>query len=1186
MKCKLALLSLGILSTASEAQGTLQFVDATAAAGITHAYDGSNETAATLDSQWRMFAGGAVAEDFDGDGWMDLFVLQSPGVPAHLYMNNQDGTFSDLASARGANIAGQYFGTAAADYDRDGDIDIVVTSISSGHLLLKNNGSGTFTTMTGMFPKPVSRGSGVSWADLDNDGLLELAIGTWSNDSDSTLNIYHNEGSGQLTLRQSYIRNWIFSPHFADLDLDGDQDLVSVADFSSTTFLQNRRGLLYPHGASDVQNGMGVASADLNHDGAVDVFISSIRSSDPAPGNFWGLTGNRLLLNDGEGHFVDNTTSSGTRDGNWGWGSVFSDLDNDGDHDLFHVNGFAASIFDPTYSTEFNAAPARLFENNGDLTFTEVAAAAGATALSQQGRCAIAFDYDNDGDQDLYIHNNTTVTFNGTQTILSPGTPVLLRNDSVTGNHWINVSLEGKTLPHHTHGMGARIAVRTGSKTQTHQVNASTGFNGHGPNRIAHVGLGSSLVIDEMIVTWTTGDVTIVNSPPIDSDVVVASPPGVLNERSFSVGETLLVNVPSAEIPSGGSVTWFFEGLSYSNPSSIVLTSAGEFELVSKIYDGMANEVREDRFTIEVLDSTGDEHSVARLWNEENLDAIRVDFPDPTKHARNLFHTSVAMWDAWAFYDATSAGYYTLEKVSGSWTPEERDAAISYAAYRVLANRYASSVNATTTLASLDLRMESLGLDPNITTTLGTSAAAIGNRVAANLLQASATDRWDDLATYTGEAYTPVNTPLQLAQGGNSLSDKHRWQPLQFVLAFSQNGEVSSPIQSFLGANWGGVRTYSLGALEPNELLYIDPGAPPYLGGDSDALFKEGALEVIRASRDLQVDSLNQINTSPGAIGNNTLGLNDGSGYAVNPVTSQAYTDSFVPLGDFGRVLAEFWADGPDSETPPGHWNTLANELNDHPRFSRKFEGQGAELDPLEWDVKLYLALNGAMHDGAIVVWGSKRIYDYIRPISAIRYMAELGQSTDPSGSSYHPDGLPLETGLVEMITAATTAAGQKHEHLAAYVGEVAIYAWSASDENVVDGSGEVGWVRAQEWSPYQAATFVTPAFAGYVSGHSVFSRAAAEVLTQFTGSPYFPEGEGSFTAKANSFLDFDRGPSQDVHLRWATYYDAADQAGQSRIFGGIHFPVDDGPGRVMGSVVGERAFVLSKKYFDGSIRL
>ncbi|MFW6354567.1 MAG: vanadium-dependent haloperoxidase, partial [Verrucomicrobiota bacterium] len=127
-------------------------------------------------------------------------------------------------------------------------------------------------------------------------------------------------------------------------------------------------------------------------------------------------------------------------------------------------------------------------------------------------------------------------------------------------------------------------------------------------------------------------------------------------------------------------------------------------------------------------------------------------------------------------------------------------------------------------------------------------------------------------------------------------------------------------------------------------------------------------------------------------------------------------------------------------------------------------------------------------------------------------------------------------------------------------------------------------WIHPEEWFPYQMSTFVTPSFAGYVSGHSTFSRAAAEVLAAYTGSPYFPGGVGTFTAKKDAYLEFERGPSVDVVLQWATYFDASDQSGISRIYGGIHFPVDDGPGRIMGAQCGRQAWALAQRYFDGSI--
>jgi hypothetical protein len=118
---------------------------------------------------------------------------------------------------------------------------------------------------------------------------------------------------------------------------------------------------------------------------------------------------------------------------------------------------------------------------------------------------------------------------------------------------------------------------------------------------------------------------------------------------------------------------------------------------------------------------------------------------------------------------------------------------------------------------------------------------------------------------------------------------------------------------------------------------------------------------------------------------------------------------------------------------------------------------------------------------------------------------------------------------------------------------------------------------------PYQLPTFVTPSFPGYFSGHSTFSRAAAEVLTSITGSEFFPGGVSGYTIKANS-LKFEVGPTTDIHLEWATYFDASDQAGQSRLWGGIHVQVDDLTGRRVGSECGKTAWTIAQRYFAGSI--
>jgi hypothetical protein len=341
---------------------------------------------------------------------------------------------------------------------------------------------------------------------------------------------------------------------------------------------------------------------------------------------------------------------------------------------------------------------------------------------------------------------------------------------------------------------------------------------------------------------------------------------------------------------------------------------------------------------------------------------------------------------------------------------------------------------------------------------------------------------------------------------------------------------------------------------------------------------------VLRDSAQLDPADGVRIDIGPGALGGNPLGTNDGHGHPTNPANGQAYATDSVLAADYLRAIAEFWADGPSSETPPGHWNTIANAVEDGTGFTARFAGTGPVLDRLEWDVKTYFALNGAEHDAAIAAWGLKRAYDSVRPISMIRYMGGKGQSSDPQGASYDPQGLPLVPGLVEVVTAESSAPGQRHAGLAAHVGEVVVRAWRGNPADPKTTTSGVGWIRAVEWVPYQRPTFVTPAFAGWVSGHSTFSRAGAEVLTAITGSEYFPGGKWQWTVPAGT-LRHEKGPTADVTLEWATFFDAADQAGISRLYGGIHIPEDDFAGRQIGSTVGKGAWTLAQRYFDGSAR-
>ena len=228
----------------------------------------------------------------------------------------------------------------------------------------------------------------------------------------------------------------------------------------------------------------------------------------------------------------------------------------------------------------------------------------------------------------------------------------------------------------------------------------------------------------------------------------------------------------------------------------------------------------------------------------------------------------------------------------------------------------------------------------------------------------------------------------------------------------------------------------------------------------------------------------------------------------------------------------------------------LANKVSDSSNFKRKLGGTGNELSKLEWDLKTYLALNGALHDAAISAWEIKRDTITARPISLVRYLAIT-------------NNLPEIPGLIERRN-----------------GKFQIHNWYPG----IPSDSSIRWADADIWVPYQLATFVTPAFPGFVSGHSTFSRAASEVMTDLTGSAFFPGGLLEVVVPAGS-LKINSSQNAQVRLQYATYYDAADQAGQSRIWGGIHIEPDDLIGRKLGHQIGLDAVALARKYFAGTAR-
>ncbi|MDA1177453.1 MAG: hypothetical protein O2931_01525 [Planctomycetota bacterium] len=613
------------------------------------------------------------------------------------------------------------------------------------------------------------------------------------------------------------------------------------------------------------------------------------------------------------------------------------------------------------------------------------------------------------------------------------------------------------------------------------------------------------------------------------------------------------------------------------------------------------------------LGSVNAQQSAARRWNEAILSAIRIDTPRPPVHARNLYHVSAAMYDAWASFDATAKGSFVGEKNVAGDVEAARNEAVSYAAYRVLSDRYTLSASAAASQTIFDNLLASQGYNKNVTTTVGSSPAAVGNRIAQQILNQTLNDGSNESNNYADNSgYALVNTPMisgfptATNQANTPLTDPNRWQPLYINNLTSKNGQVQpSDLQAYIAPHWGPVTTFALKSTGPHSWSSVDPGPPPQLNGVGDAAYRAGVMDMIRKSASLnpqQGAGAQLINISPRVYGNRPLGTHTNLGHAVNPITGAPFVDQFVKQADHARVLAEYWADGPHSETPPGHWNVIANQVADSPLVAKKIGGTGPVITNLEWDVKTYLALNGATHDAAIAAWGAKRAYDSARPITMVRYMGSQGQSSNALLPSFSPDGLPLETELIELITAESIAPGGRHRNVydqanvdsfgdffafaefteANLVGKVAIKTWNGVPENPTNEVGTTDWILATSWLPYQMETFVTPAFPGYVSGHSTFSRSAAEVLAGITGSPYFPGGlmEAQFNT---DFLKFEDGPSGTVKLQWTSYFDAADEAGISRLWGGIHPSFDDFPARIMGSEIGKNAFLVAKNLFIGA---
>ena len=1175
---------------------------------------GSDTPVSTLEIDPELFGGGLAAADVDADGDVDFYVVGGNTMPNHFYRNRGDGTFEEIGVELGLDLVHWGSGPAFGDIDGDGDLDLFVGAVvGDPHHLFENrlDESGRFVDVTDESGIRLHARNTVSatFFDYDRDGWVDLFLSHWGNPYEagkSTQTVWRNNGDGSFVdtsietgLAGALVEreiDWSFTPNFSDIDGDGDADLLLAADFhESKVFLNNDDGTFTNVTNRRVvqdQAGMGAAVGDYDNDGDMDWFVTSIYDLDQLDGDYLG---NFLYRND-DGEFEDATLTGGVQDGAWGWGACTADFENDGNLDILHVNGWYL-INDKDY----RGHPVRFFQNTGSrLVFRETAAQVGLTDDSQ-GRGVACLDVDRDGDVDVLISNNDETNV------------VLYRNETTNDNHYLGVRLEG--IAPNRLGIGSRITVTTTDGAQIRDLGGLNNYVSHGPYEV-HFGLAQASIAD-VDVRWPDGTTSTMTG--ISADQLLT-----IRQRATNLRLVVLQGAGDGVYDEGDVISVeaavAADGYHFSHWST---SGGGVFADTSQANTTFTMPDMTVTITAHYLPGAGPDADVSapRRWVEVLLQAIRNDYARPTVHARNLFHVSAAMYDAWAAYDVGGADSFPASPwlygrtragsacASGTLTTpedvdESRQIALSYAVFRLIRHRFDASPGASQIVRDADALMGYLGHDMDYAVAdPAVGPAALGNHIGQCYIDFGFVDGANEANDYANVAYVPVNEALEPSSPGNpNITDLNRWQPLALEEFVDQAGNPSDSQPEFLGPEWGSVVPF---ALREEDLtiherdgfdywVYHDPGPPPLIDLDPEEYKWSHSLVAVWSSHLDPTDGVT-MDISPASVGNVTAypgdfnghrdfyrlmeGGDPGIGHAVNPATGEAYQPQVVPRGDYTRVLAEFWADGPDSETPPGHWFVILNEVNDHPLMQARFRGEDA-LDLLEYDVKAYFMLGGAMHDAAIAAWGIKGYYDYVRPISSLRAMADRGQSSDPDGESYHVDGIPLRPGYIELVDAGDALAGDDREH----VGKIKFLAWlgpDAIDDPEVDVAG-VDWMLAENWWPYQRPTFVTPPFAGYVSGHSTYSRAAAEVLTALTEDEFFPGGMSDFEIEANEFLVFEDGPSVNMTLQWATYRDASDQCSLSRIWGGIHPPADDIAGRLIGIEVGIDAFELAERHFSG----
>ncbi|HOM98725.1 MAG TPA: CRTAC1 family protein [Acidobacteriota bacterium] len=500
--------------------------------------------------------GGVGFLDFDGDGWLDVYIVQGSTIErfrrgdnphGSLFRNRGDGTFEDVTARAGLTKGAWGMGVSAADYDNDGFVDLYLTNLGP-NFLYRNNGDGTFTEVTEAAGVGDPRWStSAAFGDIDGDGDLDLYVPNYL-----TLNmdrlpprncshrgnivlcgpsglegagdvLYRNNGDGTFTdiTEDSGAtdpdRYYGLSVVMADLDNDGDLDIVVGNDATPNLVFVNRgngtfeemgflTGLAVNADGLE-QASMGLDVADYNNDGLLDAFMTH-----------FSLEYSTLYENKGDLLFEDVTARAKLADPSWllvSWGTRFVDFDLDGWKDIIHANGHVYPYLMTAQLSETYAQPKSLYRNQRDGTFLDVGSLVGPDARIPEVSRGVAFgDYDNDGDIDFVVANMN-------------GSPTLFRCDSPPGRHWVMFRTVGKVS--NRDGIGARITVNTQGLQQIWEIKRTVGIYAVSDPR-AHFGLGSAAVIEEVVVRWPSGKVQSFRNVAADRHYVIDEELGLAPE--------------------------------------------------------------------------------------------------------------------------------------------------------------------------------------------------------------------------------------------------------------------------------------------------------------------------------------------------------------------------------------------------------------------------------------------------------------------------------------------------------------------------------------------------------------------------------------------------------------------------------------------------------------------------------